>query len=300
MGCAVAVIGLSVAEWLAGRFESAGDQPGLAGRAAARGGARAGGAALAVRPSGGARGGRRLALDERLGTAVELANALRRHGHGRRFDRLQIRDAIAQASVAPGGWLALDRRIRRDAVAVSALIVLAAASLPLPNLPRPSLARDDPAASMADAAGWTWQLEARALPSDAPVPAAADPQLAQQQTRTSADLAARVQQEQAERDALDTLSQALGRVSAAQTGRRRHPAGRLFRRPSSSFEPGRRGRPAVGRGQATTRPGAAAGGQRHRGDRPPAGRPRAAGGQALSRSNVRRSAPGAAQPRRPG
>jgi hypothetical protein len=56
----------------------------------------------------------RLALDERLGTAVELARRLRHTARGQRgFDRLQIRDAIEQASLAPGGWLALDN-VRRD------------------------------------------------------------------------------------------------------------------------------------------------------------------------------------------
>ena len=54
---------------------------------------------------------RRLALEERLGTAVELA----RRRPGGRFDALQVRDAVARARSTPGGWLTLDRHFRREA-----------------------------------------------------------------------------------------------------------------------------------------------------------------------------------------
>src|SRR5439155_26021601 len=83
---------------------------------------------------------RRLVLEERLGTAVELAAGLRRQAqHTGRFDRLQVQDAIAAARATRGGWLAIDRRTRGEAVLASALLTLAAASLILPSLPRPSL-----------------------------------------------------------------------------------------------------------------------------------------------------------------
>jgi len=160
---------------------------------------------------------RRLQLDERLGTAVELARRLRRQTHGQRFDRLQIRNAIEQANLAPGGWLTLDQRVRREALLALVLIVIAGGSLLLPSLPRPSLTRQQPAASSVDAG--QLELAQRALPLDTPESAVADAPAVQPRARTSPDLASlasRVQQAQAERVALDALSQALGRVSAAQ------------------------------------------------------------------------------------
>ena len=216
MGSAVAVIGLSVAVWLvlvAGSDDLLTSRSWIValplvvalGLAALRWPSERQAALVADR---------RLLLDERLGTAVELARRLHRHAHGRRFDGLQIRDAIEQASLAPGGWLALDTRVRRDALWALVLLALAAGSLVLPSLPRPGLTREDQTAAIADAG--QLDMQQRALPLDALDPAVADAQAVQPQTRTSADLATQVQQAQAERVALDALAQALGRVSAAQ------------------------------------------------------------------------------------
>jgi hypothetical protein len=214
MGCAVAVIGLSLAAWLIGGSGSL-----IASCAWLAGLPLVAALGLAVLRWPSERqaalvADRRLLLDERLATAVELAARLRRGGQSRRFDRLQIRDAIAHASVTPGGWLVLDRRARRDVLGAVALAVLAAGSLLLPNLPRPSIVARDQIASSGDAP--QVDILHRPLPLDAPVPPPAEVQPPQPQTRTSADLAASVQQAQAERGALDALSQALGQVSATQ------------------------------------------------------------------------------------
>jgi hypothetical protein len=157
---------------------------------------------------------RRLSLDERLGTAVELAPRLRRQAqHSGRFDRLQVEDAVEAATAARGGWLAIDRTTRREALLALVLLVLAAASLVLPGLPRPSLPAADPTPFL--------DLEPSTGTLDRPSPAETqDLALAEaspiQQRQVDADLATRVQLQQAERDALDKLSQALGQVSAGQ------------------------------------------------------------------------------------
>lgn len=212
-GSAVAVIGLSVALWLVGFDPLLTSQRWVVGLPLVA----ALGLAMLRWPSerqAALAADARLALDERLGTAVELARRLRRDADGQRFDRLQIRDAIAQANLAPGGWLALDKRVRRDALLAVVAIALAGGSLALPSLPRPSLIRDEPIASSVDAD--QVDMAQRALPLDAPEPTVAEAQPVQPQTRTSPDLASRVQQAQAERTALDALSQALGQVSATQ------------------------------------------------------------------------------------
>jgi hypothetical protein len=157
---------------------------------------------------------RRLVLEERLGTAVELAARLRRQAqHIGRFDRLQVQDAVASAAAARGGWLAIDRRTRGEAVLACALLTLAAVSLVLPNLPRPSLPATDQSAAFQDLA--TSDALERTSPPDAQDLPFAEA-LPIQQSQADADLANRVQLEQAERDALDKLAQALGRVSAGQ------------------------------------------------------------------------------------
>jgi hypothetical protein len=162
---------------------------------------------------------RHLALEERLGTAVELARRFRLGatgygGGGGRFDHLQVRDAIARARVAPNTWLAIDRKLRRELVVAAALSVLAAISLQLPRLPRPVLPVADRAAAVSDVFPPAAALD-RAVPAPAE-PTLIDAQPMQQTQVADADLATRVQQEQAERNALDTLAQAVARISAGQ------------------------------------------------------------------------------------
>jgi hypothetical protein len=158
---------------------------------------------------------RRLALDERLGTAVELAGRLRvRHDAAGRFDRLQVRDAVARTRAARGGWLALERKMRREAVLAAALTLLAAVSLVLPGLPRPGLPVANTTAAMTGVG-----------PPGAAVSEGRDPALAELtridtrpiQQVGDPDLAARVQQQQAERQVLDSLAQAVGGISAGQS-----------------------------------------------------------------------------------
>jgi hypothetical protein len=214
MGCALAVVGLSLAAWLSVRS----DYP-LTAYAGLSALPLVAGLALALLRWPSERqaallADQRYVLDERLGTAVELARRLRGQAPSRRFDRLQIRDAVEQASAAPGGWLLLDERVRRDALWVLGLTVLAAGSLLLPSLPHPSISGQSQTASSVDAG--PADLQQRVLPFDAPDPAVADAHPASPQTQRGANLATRVQQAQAERIALDALSQALGSVSAAQ------------------------------------------------------------------------------------
>jgi hypothetical protein len=152
---------------------------------------------------------RRLVLEERLGTAVELAA---RQPTGR-FDRLQIQDAVTSAAAARNRWLAVDRRTRREAVLAAALLVLAAASLVLPSLPRPSLPANSQSAAFLELPT-SDTLERPSPPEAQDLPFAEAQPI--QQSQADADLASRVQLEQAERDALDKLAQALGRISAGQ------------------------------------------------------------------------------------
>jgi hypothetical protein len=149
---------------------------------------------------------RRLALEERLGTAVEIS--ARFNG---RLDRLQVRDAVARAQAAPSAWLVVDRTIRREALLASALSALAAVSLMLPGLPRPGLPIADPSAAMSDAVS-----PAAALDRTDPAMAELTFIDTQPMLPTDAGLANRVQQQQAEREALDSLAQAIGRISAGQ------------------------------------------------------------------------------------
>jgi hypothetical protein len=156
---------------------------------------------------------RRLALDERLATAVELSDRLRLRKDGGRFDRLQVHDAVARTQAAPSTWLGIDRSVRRDALRASALSVLAAVSLLLPGLPRPGLPVADQIAAISDVAPSAAALD-RAEPPMADLTFVDTQPI--QPTQADADLATRVQQQQAERDALDSLAQAVGRISAGQ------------------------------------------------------------------------------------
>ena len=154
---------------------------------------------------------RRLALEERLGTAVELAGRSSDDA-GHRFDRMQVRDAVARARTAPDVWLTLDGQLRREALLAFGLCILAVGSLVLPGLPRPSLLVADKIAVVSDV-----------VPSAADASARTEPAMAelnfvdaQPIQPVDAGLGARVQQEQAERAALDSLAQAVGRISAGQ------------------------------------------------------------------------------------
>jgi hypothetical protein len=155
-------------------------------------------------------GDRRLGLEERIATAVELT----RRAPAGRFDALQVRDALAvtQRTGARNG-LHADRREIATAIALGALAV---ASLALPNLQRPTLAMPstalEPAMQMLtedDARARTELTEPQDLAPQAEASAIAQP-------APDPDLANRVQLEQAERDALDRLAKALGNVSAGQ------------------------------------------------------------------------------------
>src|SRR5207248_6426379 len=68
----------------------------------------------------------RLGLEERLGTAVELAGRLRsRTAGGGRFDHLQVREAVARARTAPYAGLVVDLNTRREMLLAAAVTVLA-------------------------------------------------------------------------------------------------------------------------------------------------------------------------------
>jgi hypothetical protein len=159
---------------------------------------------------------RRLGLEERLATALEL-----QEGQGaRRFAALQVQDAALTAASARTSWLLLDRRSRNEAIAALGAVVLAiAAALLVPGVPRPQAPAAVPPPEVAESsvdAPVADQAVQRTLPMDTPdnQKVAAPP--AQAATQSPGDLAARVQQEQAERSAMDQLSQALGDVSAGQ------------------------------------------------------------------------------------
>lgn len=153
----------------------------------------------------------RLALEDRLATAVELTDG-RPYG---RFDALQIRDALGHASRAPQTWLALDTGFRNEALIAVGALGLAAASLLLPGLPRPVTGPVDARPLAIDTAPAVSEVAERTLPDDASDLARASTQPVAQ-AQSDANLAARVQQEQSQREALDALAHALGSVSAGQ------------------------------------------------------------------------------------
>jgi hypothetical protein len=157
---------------------------------------------------------RRLALEERLSTAVELSQSAR----GGRYDEVQIRDAVASASAAPRVWLTLGKRTRNEALIATAALVLAGAlAVLLPTVPRPVSAPAQARSDLTDAAAAPDSAPDRGLPVDNTAQGQpASVSVRAQATPVPADLAARVQQEQAERAALDKLAQGLGSVSAGQ------------------------------------------------------------------------------------
>jgi len=203
---ALTLIGLSVAGWLSGAA--------MVGWPAAVPMLAALGLAVARWPShreAAFSADRRLALEERLGTAVELAGS----GRGGRFDRLQVQDAIDQARSARGGWLTEHRRLRREAALAALVVALAAASLLLlPRVPAPHVPAAVESGLPADAVAA--DVAERAVPPEAQDTALMNSQPAVQ-SQTDANLANRVQQEQSEQLALDKLSNALSSVSAGQS-----------------------------------------------------------------------------------
>lgn len=155
---------------------------------------------------------RRLGLDDRLATSVEL---LRRPTSGR-FDGLQLSDAVGSVRAAPRGWLALTPRFGIEAAtALAVLLVGAATVLLLPSAPKPV---GQPVVEEATSSDLSQQAELAtpSVPDDALAttqPAGAQPLPVAQ---ADAKLASRVQQEQAARTALDNLSKALRSISAGQ------------------------------------------------------------------------------------
>jgi hypothetical protein len=158
-------------------------------------------------------GDRRLGLDARLGTALELV----RRPRGGRFDALQLHDALTQANaVRRPVWFGNGQRTGLEAAGAAILVLLAIASLGLLTLPRPALPITG--SELTDLTGDDApdRTVASDLPEVAPLSDDALASVQQQQSPIDPDLASRLQGEQAEREALDHLSQALGKVSAAQ------------------------------------------------------------------------------------
>jgi hypothetical protein len=159
----------------------------------------------------------RLGLDERLATAFELSQS----AEGGRFDRAQVRDAVIHVSaVAPTAWfrtwLALTRRTRTEAlIALVSLVVAASAIVVVPMLPRPASLATERSTDLASGAADTG-LDSNAPPAATGVDQASAATTRSDATPVPADLASRVQQETAERAALDKLAQGLGSVSAGQ------------------------------------------------------------------------------------
>ncbi|MBV9896076.1 MAG: hypothetical protein JO020_18085 [Chloroflexi bacterium] len=210
IGCAVALVVLSIALWL-----SAGDTKLLwLGATPLAAAVVFGLVRWPTRHETAVVVDQRYRLAERLTTAVELAEGSRRS----RFLALQLRDTLEAAATLRGRWLALDVHARNQAlIAAGALAVAVATLLVLARIPPPTLVVAAPAAAqdVADVPPVADELAQRALPLDAPNEALATP-LPVQTAASPADLATRVQQEQAERSALDKLAQALGTISAGQ------------------------------------------------------------------------------------
>jgi hypothetical protein len=152
------------------------------------------------------------ALDQRLGMAERMATAveLRSRPLGR-FDGLQLRDATTQLRLVQQQW-PIRGGARREVVLALALSMAAVLSLVLGNVPRPRIDNSLDTSLVAQPDGNT---EARAALPGVLEQRGLDAPSATDQT-SDADLAPRVKQAQAEQDALNRLSQALGQVSAAQ------------------------------------------------------------------------------------
>jgi hypothetical protein len=152
----------------------------------------------------------RAGLQERVATATELM-AGREQG---RFDLLQVHDAAARAQAAPRVALALRRRTCFEALgALLAALFAVGLALLAPRLPSVSPGETAPAAGAVDVSTVDG-LARQDLPQD--VLEAATPALVQAKQVSPADLANRVQQEQAEDTALGRLAQGLSNLSAGQ------------------------------------------------------------------------------------
>jgi hypothetical protein len=156
---------------------------------------------------------RRLGLEERLSTALELM----RGSHYGRFVELQLRDTIGHTASVQRTWLLLDTRTRNEAlVALAAIALATSVALLLPGVPRPVASPPTEIAAATVDVATQDDLGQRLVPldtADQSVGANAQPQAS---TAPQPDLANRVQQDAAERSALDSLAQALGNVSAGQ------------------------------------------------------------------------------------
>jgi hypothetical protein len=156
---------------------------------------------------------RHLRLEERLSTAVELVDS----GGAGRFDLLQVRDTVSRASVAPRTWLVLTARTRNEALIGLAILVVGIGLIfGLSYISRPMPSPGELRTDLTDISALDVAAD-RTLPIDESAPeqtASLAPRA--QATPPPADLASRVQQEQAERAALDKLAQGLGSVSAGQ------------------------------------------------------------------------------------
>ncbi len=147
---------------------------------------------------------RRLGLEERLGTAIELT------GRGR-FDRLQMEDAIARLRSTTPGW---PRQVasRRELALGLGTVALAIGSLLLPLFPRPTFT---PAADVAPPVDAAAIAEERVIPPDVLDMRSLGAAVAEEQA-PDANLAPRVQAAQAQQESLDNLAQALSDVSASK------------------------------------------------------------------------------------
>ena len=149
-----------------------------------------------------------LGLAERLSTAVELVD---RTPHGR-FDDLQVRDAIATAQASSGRWRS-PFDARADARLGALALALALGSLLLPLVPRPTL----PLPGLDPTASDSISLEGeRVITPDLLESSLAESPPADQAAAVEPNLAPRVEQALAEREALDRLAEALSQVSASQ------------------------------------------------------------------------------------
>lgn len=152
---------------------------------------------------------RRLQLEERLGTAIELSQT-----QPGRFDGLQLQDAVNQLSVTSSSqWPSIAAGVKRELYVGLAAAVLASLALLLPNVPRP---RFDQVLSDVPAAESGMYIDDRTIPSEAVDIPGLDAASSIGEQSVEADLAPRVRQAQAEQEALDRLAQALGQISAGK------------------------------------------------------------------------------------
>src|SRR6266508_1651148 len=134
---------------------------------------------------------RRLLLDERLGTAIELGAQQRG-----RFDGLQVQDAIGQLrATSSQRWPSITVGAQRELSLAAVAAVLATLALLLPNVPRPRF--DQPLAE-APAAETGVLVDDRTIPVDAFEMPGFDAGTSIAEQSVEADLAPRVRQAEAE------------------------------------------------------------------------------------------------------